>query len=336
MSTFMNNRVIPESERILREKGRFPYNMEDQAFLLDLNRNLVTLEMQLRENHYASEHPNIFILGLPRSGTTLLSQILFNHLSIACVNNLMARFWDVPLCGAFLSKIVLKDTKSNSYLSSYATTHQITDPHEFGYFWRKHFLCEDITSSYPPERADKINWENIRTIIYNMNRILDKGLVLKNLEIAGYYLERFLAIFPRSIYIHIERNPLDTAVSIAKARLEFYNNLNSWWGIYPLEYGKLKDEPYEMQIAGQIYYLTKMYCENIQRANSERIITVNYQDLCKRPNVLLDKLIELCRKLYSYNFNKVGQPEPLSVSSPQIDIKIFNKLKKGLETFDIK
>jgi hypothetical protein len=332
----MNNRIIPESERLLREKGKFPYNIADQDFLLDLNKSLVTLEMQLLDTKFISEHPNIFILGLPRSGTTLLSQILFNHLSIDCVNNLMARFWDAPLCGAFLSKILLNDTKSNSYVSRYATTHQITDPHEFGYFWRKHFLCHDITSSYPPERVDNINWSNIRAIIYNMNRILGKGLVLKNLEIAGYYLERFLSTFPRSIYIYIERNPLDTASSIAKARQEFYNDLNSWWGIYPLEYAKLKDEPYEKQIAGQIYYLMKMYRENMRRANSERIITVNYEDLCNHPNILLDKIIELNRKLYSYNFDKIGNPEPLSVSSPKIDAKILNKLKIGLEAFDIK
>src|SRR5581483_9026315 len=96
---------IDKDEISAREKGKHSYNVSDYDFLTGLNKQLIPLESELLDMNVTEEFSNIFILGLPRSGTTLLSQIIFNNLDLACTNNLIARFWDAPLCGTHLSKI---------------------------------------------------------------------------------------------------------------------------------------------------------------------------------------------------------------------------------------
>lgn len=326
---------LTDSEKLKREKGIAPYNMDDYSFLTKLNENLAALEASLVDPKYISEHPNIFILGLPRSGTTLISQVLFNHLDIGCTNNLIARFWDTPLAGTKLSRIVLGDTRSGSYNSVYASTEHITDPHEFAYFWRKHFLSFDVATSYPPERIKDIHWEEFRTIICNMNRIWGKAIMFKPLEIAGYYLEKFMEVFPRSIYVYIERDPTDTAISIANARLKLYGNLDDWFGTYPLEYGELKNETWWNQIAGQMFYLDKMYKSNTAKAGSRRIIHVQYEEFCANPPDTLNNIINKLNQNYSYKLKMLSEPVSLKVSKPSASEEIVSKLKTGLKKFNL-
>ena len=82
---------------------------------------LADLENELTLNA-KEEYCNIFILGLPRSGTTLLSQIIYAGTNCLCVNNLMARFTDAPLVGAMVSKLSI--TKSFAFVYDLAVNIQ--------------------------------------------------------------------------------------------------------------------------------------------------------------------------------------------------------------------
>jgi sulfotransferase family protein len=325
---------IDKDEFLAREKGNHSYNISDYDFLSRFNKQLVPLENELMDNQVKEDFPNIFILGLPRSGTTLLSQVIFNNLDVACTNNLIARFWDTPLSGTYLSKIVLGNVKPDSYNSKYAATDSVLSPHEFAYFWRKHFLSFDVTTSYPVSRVNEIDWAAFQKIILNMNRIMGKGFVHKPLEIPGYYLEHFLELFKKSIYVYIKRDLEDVVVSIAKARLEHYNVLNRWWGTYPVEYFKLADKNYAEQIAGQIYYLKKMYDENCEKYfKTNRIIIVEYKDLCNDPKQLLNEIMEKVKSVSGYELKQVNEMKPLKHSVPVISEDIRATLKESLKNY---
>ena len=214
-----------ERESNLRKKGKYPYNADYIDFLKQLNNKLSGLEKKLLLQDVDENYPNIWIIGLPRSGTTLLSQLIFNCFDIACTNNLVARFWKTPLCGCLLSKIILGDKKSESYESIYGKANDICSPHEFSYFWRSILKIKEI-SLYNPCIADKgIDWNLLRSKILNMNRIFEKGVVFKTLEFAGYHIKRFHNLFKKSVFIYITRDSRDVALSLAKARLDYYNDL---------------------------------------------------------------------------------------------------------------
>ena len=145
--------------------------MRDQEFFQRLNMDLTGLENELFNSAISEKYPNFFILGLPRSGTTMLNQLLFNCLNIACTNNLMAKFWETPLVGAYLSKTLLGKYKPQKYDSVYGKNNDIASPHEFSYFW--HRLLSIKPSDIETYNADNIknilNWNRIRLTFLNIN-----------------------------------------------------------------------------------------------------------------------------------------------------------------------
>ena len=96
--------------------------MKFTTFLEKLNEDISELEKELCISSLRETYPNLFILGLPRSGTTFLNQLLFSCLDIVCTNNFMARFPNAPLVGGYLSKIVLGYYKPKRFNSIYGKT----------------------------------------------------------------------------------------------------------------------------------------------------------------------------------------------------------------------
>jgi len=96
--------------------GQYKKDHEVEKFLKDINLNLQNAETY-EEN--LNDLPNIFIFGLPRSGTTLAYQLIANSLDVGYINNLMARFWLAPLSGIVLSLSIIGDKRDNSFISDY-------------------------------------------------------------------------------------------------------------------------------------------------------------------------------------------------------------------------
>ncbi|MFB6307128.1 MAG: hypothetical protein ABEH43_09120, partial [Flavobacteriales bacterium] len=122
-------------------KPEFSYDVESLRFfekfndsLLDMNDNLFRIN--------PSPNINFFVMGLPRSGTTLLTQLLYNTLDIDCINHFVAKFWKTPLVGCYFSKYFLNNQNAINYSSKYAKSWQIRAPHEFSWFWHRAFLID--------------------------------------------------------------------------------------------------------------------------------------------------------------------------------------------------
>ena len=61
------------------------------------NRLVQPLERMLVRTHRDPSVPLLFIVGVPRSGTTLLYQLMCTHLDVGYVSNAMARWWMAPI-----------------------------------------------------------------------------------------------------------------------------------------------------------------------------------------------------------------------------------------------
>lgn len=308
-------------------------NLDDYNFLRELNNQLVELERKITVDPI-EKYPTIFILGLPRSGSTLLSQLIFNNLNVNCTNNLIARFWKAPLVGCYLSKIIIGQTRGESYKSTYAKTSNIFEPHEFGWFWQELFKMKDITK-YDPEKNDAIlNWKEIKGKLLSVNAVLDNAVVYKPMELVGFHFSRFNKMFSKAIFIYIERNKLDIAKSLYHARLDHYGDKNIWWGSYPKEYQKyLKDKRYNIQIGGQIYYLQKMYDNIILNHKDDKIIRVSYENLCENPDMLVKQIRTKIKKKYNYDMEQINVPKSFVMSSKKVSKEVKNELIKGMEFF---
>ena len=128
---------------------RYSANPDDEAWLAALNEHLAEARLPSVVRGEPSQLPLIYIVGAPRSGTTLLSQVVSRFLDVGYINNLIARFWRRPSVGIHLSRLVLGGggREQIAFESEHGTTPGAAGPHEFGYFWR-HWLQLDAQPTH--------------------------------------------------------------------------------------------------------------------------------------------------------------------------------------------
>ncbi len=287
-------------------------------FITQMNASLIDLEHSLRCDEEDEHHANIMILGLPRSGTTLLAQTLFHTLDVACTNNLVARFWQTPLVGMSLSESVLGRQRLPSFSSSFGRTEVVTDPHEFSWFWQRHLLFDTLAGTYDYGSVrHRINWRELKRDLVGMNCVADRPLVHKPLEFAGYFIDDFVRMLPCSVFVHIERDPAEVARSIAHGRLARAGNIDTWWSSYPREYPELATRQFADQIGGQVHYLSEMYKTALDRIPEPRLVRTTYQDLCADPMTLVERVSTSAKSTAGHDIAVIGRAGPFTPSRPK-------------------
>src|ERR1051326_495618 len=77
----------------------FGKNIVHEQRLADLNELLAPLEAWLEQDFQAPIHPVTFVLGPPRSGTTVTGQLIARSGLFGFISNFAARFWGAPALG---------------------------------------------------------------------------------------------------------------------------------------------------------------------------------------------------------------------------------------------
>jgi hypothetical protein len=236
--------------------------------------------------------------------------LIAHSFDVGFINNLMARFWLAPVTGIRLSRVLLNEEKATDFRSNYATTGHLTDIHEFGYFWR-HWLKKETLSDFvhAHESEQDIDWLGLKRALLNMQHEFAKPMVFKNI-FGAYHIKRFVQLLSRVLFVYIERDHLDNAISILEARRKFYTDLNLWWSTCPIEYEQLKDLPHMAQIAGQVHYLRKYYAGQIEAVDGQHVIRINYRDLCEDTLGALRMIQSGCREYCGYEMPVTAAPPP--------------------------
>ncbi|HGY55693.1 MAG TPA: hypothetical protein ENK44_08335 [Caldithrix abyssi] len=288
-----------------KRHGGYIKKEDDERFLQELNRTLQKAE-QAGYRDLPIEHPYIFVFGLPRSGTTLITQLIAHAFDIGYINNFMARFYLAPLHGIRLSQIVLGENRETNFTSDYARTKLLTDIHEFGYFWRYWLKKEEIRGITQADQIEnEIDWDGLKITLANMQQAFGKGMVFKNI-FGSYHTEQLNRVLQKVIWVYIRRDPLDSAISILEARRKYYDDLNTWWSYMPVEYEKIKNLDYWRQIAGQVYYLRRYY--NRISSSLPNVITIEYKELTANPGAVLAAINRKAGDWYDYSFKTVQEP----------------------------
>jgi hypothetical protein len=279
----------------------------DENFLSDLNQELLPWELAAYQD-YPESQPFIFVFGVPRSGTTLLGQLVAYCLDVGYINNLSARFWLAPVTGIRLSKIMLGGKKDTSFESHYATTHDLSDLHEFGYFWRYWLKKESLDSFvHAAENEHTIDWVGLKRTLLNIQNEFGKAVAFKNI-FGAYHIERFIQLLDKCLFVYIERDPVDNAISILSAREKFYSDPRLWWSTVPLEYERLKDLPALEQIGGQVYFLRQFYQRQFETIAHTRIVKTTYKEVCENPAQVLRKIQENSLHYFGDELSIVEKP----------------------------
>jgi hypothetical protein len=288
-------------------QGPYAKDEDDERFLKRLNEDLQPLELELYRDA-GIDHPFVFVLGLPRSGTTLTSQLLAYCLDAGYVNNVAARFWLAPVHGIRLARLIAGEKGETSFRSDYARTDGLLDIHEFGYFWR-HWLrkhtFDDVV--HARERESEIDWDGLRRTLANVQLELGKPFVAKNV-LAAYHLDRVGEALEQVVWVYVERDHLDACVSILDARRRYYADPRTWWSYVPPEYPLLEHLDEWGQIAGQVHYLARFYERELARTSTGAVVRIRYEELCADPSAVLDAVRATTADAYGYALGVRDEP----------------------------
>jgi hypothetical protein len=273
----MMNRFEKEADQ---RTGSYRKTTEDEVLLKELNLVLEGFEDRFlsrdREHH---ERKQFFVVGAPRSGTTLLTQFLVNAFELGYISNAAARFFKAPISGLWLERQIygVRDSRV-SLKSDFARTKGWSGIHEFGYFWREY-----LNISSPTDILDKIrmtkDFEQLFKHLDAIGDFLGANMVYKNIY-GSYVAQEMMDYSPNNFWFYIERDIVDACCSIVDARLKHFGRVDAWWSYHPLEFSEIENiEPYR-QIFLQVNYLQSYY-RRLALDNPDRFFTVKYGDLGK-------------------------------------------------------
>lgn len=263
----------------------------DESFFEAMNLALADASLP-RAPTASTELPLIYIVGAPRSGTTLLSQLLSKYLPVGYINNLISRFWLRPSAGVRLSESLLGPDAGTAIelKSRFGTTTDLIGPHEFGYFWRHWLrLDEAATHSLAPKDLARIDVGGLVDALEGeILGSFGRPVVFKNV-ICGLCAPFLSMLHPRSLFVHIDRDPLLTAASILNSRLERYGSYSNWWSLKPSTYPFLDASGPEDEVARQVVDCRR----EIDQALSQpgvHAVRLSYESLCADPAAELDRI----------------------------------------------
>mgnify|MGYP006286900729 CR=1 FL=1 len=237
----------------------------------------------------------IFIVGLPRSGSTLLVQLLIAHLRLGYATNLVARFWNQPAFGVALNRALSSDPGAVSETDSqYGRTLGYEGHHEFGWFWGRWFDYAD-SHRIEPQRWNAIETHALRAELSTMEHAWDRPLIFKNPPALSMQIGFFEHFLDEPLYIYLRRSEPEVAVSLWRARLESREGTGAWFSTRPPDVRELERLGPEEQVAGQVRSTRQEIEDQLARVPSRRIRQIDYEALVGAPEEELRNLGEWLR-----------------------------------------
>jgi hypothetical protein len=265
----------------------FAKEPSDEEFLERLN---LTLAPRAEAEYLELDevYPTLHVIGVPRSGTTLLYQVVASGLEIGFVDNLVAAFWLAPVYGLRLSKKLGLGRQTSSFESTFGRTPGIGEPHEFGYFWNHHLRYPDLCEQ-PTGHEGSIDWARLRKVLVNLAHVAGGPMAYKPMLLT-WHLETMLEHVPRTCYVWIRRDLCDTALSLLRMRRSLRGSDRAWVSLRPVGPSWLENEPPWRQVAAQAVVIERVIEAAAARMGPEHVLELRYETLCARPSAVVGQI----------------------------------------------
>jgi hypothetical protein len=292
-----------------------------------------------KTNRYALlplSHQPIFIIGAPRTGSTILYQTITNKFDVLYVDNLICKFHNNLFFGFWLSNKIFKQRAHNCFNSQHGDTkdYGFHAPSECGGFWYRwlprdrHFIDND-------EISDQMVAE-IRREITGVINYFQKPLVFNNNN-AGMRIRLLKQCYPNAKYIVADRSPLYVAQSLLRVRKSVNGSYEKWWSIMPKNYQDLRKKDCFEQVVLQHYYINKQIFCDLESISYKNHMTVTYNNFSLNKNDVMDKFSEYINyqavREY-YEENEVVESRENSLDEDSIEY--VNKIIGSLDWNDYK
>ncbi len=258
---------------------------------LCISKSLRIIEKSLR-NKYSKgmnidKTPCVFILGSPRTGSTLFYQFLINHFQFYYPTNLFNDiYFKAPVTGVLFEQ-ESHERNCVEYISNYGKTKKIFDPSEASNFFNIWFGGTHPSEIYSKNVIPEMEKVMLKTFAA-IHRITKYPLLFKNAWNC-FRIKSLAHLFPMSYFIWIRRDIAQAARSDLEARAK-HGSYEKWNSASPGNYLEIQKKPYWEQVVEQQYEYGKRIASDFSNYCSTRSIQIWYEDLCMEPKKVLADL----------------------------------------------
>ncbi len=196
---------------------------------------LAPLEARLLARSGTARWPHVFILGAPRSSTSLFYEVMATSYHFSAFSNLAHRFYKTPVAASRLGRRLIEG-HSGAWCSDYGHIRGWSAPNEGGWIWQRWLDDGDWTDE---TALPKLPASEMRTTLAAMSRAFDAPFLNKNVMHSNR-MRLLDAVFPGCLFIEVRRDVHDTARSIIRAQRHHKGPVvqgDDWWSVRPSNVG---------------------------------------------------------------------------------------------------
>jgi hypothetical protein len=268
------------------ESGRLPSIQATEELLYDLYGQQINIE----------NVPSIFILGSPRTGSTLLYQLICRHFSTVYItNHTNDNYAETPSVGVALDHTLFPDPNI-TLESSYGKTKRPFEPSEGSAIFA-HWFGGEHPSQLKSARVLPGRRQHFQRSLQTIFAISNRPLVTKNAWNV-FRIQELATTLKSAIFIWIRRDIAKSALSDLEARYR-RGGPEIWNSATTSNYQEIQKLPYWEQVVEQQYWYNKTISEDLEKFARGRFCEVWYEDLTSQPKDTIDNLFSFLTARYS-------------------------------------
>ncbi|MEQ9410289.1 MAG: sulfotransferase [Fuerstiella sp.] len=309
--------------RMLKSRNRAAYGALFREGLrlgaMPFDRVLKHFEARTLSASSESPHPQVLIVGAPRSGTTLVYQALAHYLNVTSPSNLSAMFLQAPLTAARLHSCLPSFSKPD-FRNFYGQTTRLSGPNDAFHLWDR-WLGDD--RYHPAESLSEDTVADMRRFLNAWTLAFDRPFLNKNNRNTSCIslLARHL---PAARFVVVRRNPLYVAQSLIRAREQVQGDKSVGWGLQSSTSDDSADPlGYVDDVCQQIMSIDRDMEQQLDHVSADRVIRVTYEGFCEHPQETICNIalafdgVELNPNAALHELTPFESSRPLTLSSEE-------------------
>jgi len=296
-----------------------------------INKGLEPVDALFSHDDGTTAGPPLFIVGAPRSGTSLTYQLVTQQLKAGYLISAMNYLFGAPNLLLEIMKPFLGRPKP-VFESAYGRTPGVLAPAENGNFWFRWFPRDGEQGHYvDPIGLRTESYAGMKRAVDSMARILGRPMVFKSvyLSLATAALAQ---IFPQGRFLFVRRDAFFICQSLLLARLNRPNPA-AWWSVKIPGYRWLLSEPVWRQVTDQVFHTDRILERDLGRYAVGRYLELRYEDLCVDPRANIRKICQWLRPAGFVPYEDMLLPEAFSPSneirvSRDVTVQIEGRLRE--------
>lgn len=245
-----------------------------------------SLEHKLIRNATTSSLPILLIVGVPRSGTTLLYQTLARFLPTSYFNNFSALFPRAPITASRKLSHINKKQHADFH-SYYGNTYGWTAPNDGFHVWNRWL---GVDRYRVPQQLDSEAQEDMQRLFHAWFTSFPLPFLNKNNRNAAC-VSLLARALPNAYFIEIRRQPAFVVQSMLRAREHIQGSKAIGWGLGSTPVARrMGGADSVAEVCAQIFEADQALRRDLDSSARGRSISITYEDFCRAPSPTLQNV----------------------------------------------